>query len=123
MSKINYITREDGMPAMITAESDYDFIDTEEILEDYPYLIDSMNRENYYIENDFCFAFDELLYENKVVGFATFELNEKSVLILNECYIMPEFRSKGIFFDEICKMLFQLRNLESCNQHVTLWNY
>lgn len=106
MSKINYITREDGMPAMITAESDYDFIDTEEILEDYPYLIDSMNRENYYIENDFCFAFDELLYENKVVGFATFELNEKSVLILNECYIMPEFRSKGIFFDEICKMLF-----------------
>ena len=39
MSKANYVIREDGMPVMITAESDFDFIDSEEILNDYPYIL------------------------------------------------------------------------------------
>lgn len=106
MSKANYVIREDGMPVMITAESDFDFIDSEEILNDYPYIIESMNKEEYCLENELCFAFDELLYENKVVGFATFELHNQSILMLTECYILPEFRGKQIFFNEICKMIF-----------------
>ena len=44
MSKANYVIREDGMPVMITAESDFDFIDSEEILNDYPYITESMNE-------------------------------------------------------------------------------
>ena len=106
MSKANYVIREDGMPVMITAESDFDFIDSEEILNDYPYITESMNKEEYCLENELCFAFDELLYENKVVGFATFELHNQSTLMLTECYILPEFRGKQIFFNEICKMIF-----------------
>ena len=105
MSKANYVIREDGMPVMITAETDFDFIDSEEILNDYPYITESMNEEEYCLENELCFAFDELLYENKVVGFATFELNDQT-LMLTECYILPEFRGKQIFFNEICKMIF-----------------
>lgn len=105
MSKIDYVIREDGMPLMITAESDFDFIDTEEILHDYPYIIESINKEDYYLENTICYAFDELVYENKVVGFATFDL-QGLVLMLTECYIMPEFRDKQLFYDEICKMLY-----------------
>ena len=65
-----------------------------------------MNKEEYCLENELCFAFDELLYENKVVGFATFELHNQSTLMLTECYILPEFRGKQIFFNEICKMIF-----------------
>lgn len=103
MPKINYVIREDEMPEMFTGESVSDFIDLDEILDDYPYLIESMEKENYYIENEMCTVFDELLYENKVVGFAAFEL-EDNVMMLTECYIMPEFRGKRIFFNELCKI-------------------
>lgn len=106
MSKVNYVIREDGMPLMISGESEFDFIETADTLKNYPYIIESMNNEEYYLENDICFIFDELIYENKVVGFATFELYDQSVLMLTECYILPEFRGKQIFFNEISKMIF-----------------
>ncbi|WP_458454870.1 SAP domain-containing protein [Methanobrevibacter sp.] len=106
MSKVNYVIREDGMPLMISGESEFDFIETADALKNYPYIIESMNNEEYYLENDICFIFDELIYENKVVGFATFELYDQSVLMLTECYILPEFRGKQIFFNEISKMIF-----------------
>lgn len=94
------------MPIMITPESDFDFLDTDEILNGYPYILESMNEEEYYLENDLCFAFDEIVYENRVVGFATFELHDESVLMLTECYILPEFRGKKLFFNELSKMIF-----------------
>lgn len=106
MSNVNYVIHEDGMPVMISAESDFDSMDTEEILKDYPYIIESMNNEEYYLENEMCFVFEELVYENKVVGFATFELHDQLTLVLTECYVLPEFRGKQIFFNEICKMIF-----------------
>ena len=106
MSKANYVTREDGIPVMITAESDFDCIDLEEILDDYPYITESMNEEEYCLESELCFAFDELLFENKVVGFAAFELHGQHTLLLTDCYILPEFRGKQLFFNEICKMIF-----------------
>ena len=106
MSKINYIIREDSLPKMITGESDFDFLETEKILENYPYIVKSMEKEEYYLENEMCFVFDELVYENKVVGFATYEFNDETVLMLTECYIMPEFRGNRIFFNELCKIIF-----------------
>ena len=106
MSKINYVIREDNLGEMITGESDFDFLDTEKILSNYPYIVNSMNKEKYYLENELCFVFDELVYENKVVGFATYEFNDESVLMLTECYIIPEFRGNRIFFNELSKMIF-----------------
>lgn len=105
MSKINYVVREDGQSNLISAESEWDFLDLDEILKDYPYISDSMNKEGYYIENEICSFFDELIFEDKVVGFATFE-TRGDYLILTECFIMPEFRGKRLFFEEICKMVF-----------------
>lgn len=104
MSKIDYVMHEDGSDTLIMAESDWDFLDTEEILENYPYIFDSMENEGYYMENDFCSIFDKIIFENKVVGFATFELRSGAIL-LTECYILPEFRGNRLFFDEICKMI------------------
>ena len=106
MSNINYVIREEEGSNLISAESEFDFIVLEEILEDYPYILDSMKKEEYYFENDFCSFFDELIFENKVVGFAAFEVRNENHLMLTECYILPEFRGNRLFFDEICKMIF-----------------
>ena len=110
MSKINYIIREDGSPKLFSVETEFDFLDLDEILEDYPYILDSMENEEYYIENDICSFFDEILFENKVVGFATYDTRNMTDLLLCECYILPEFRGKRLFFDEICKMIFIAEN-------------
>ena len=106
MSKIDYVIRESGLPRLFTAESEWDFLETEEILEEYPYILDSMKREKYYLENELCSFFDEILFENKVVGFATFQMRNLETLLLTECFILPNFRGKRLFFDEICKMYF-----------------
>ena len=102
MSKINYVYREDGMPQTVFSEES--FIELEAMLSDYPYLIDSINEEDYYIENGLCLLFNEIVSENKVVGFATYEFRDETML-LSECYILPEFRGRGLFFDELCKMV------------------
>ena len=106
MSKINYVVREDGIPEMFVEESEFGFMETYDILKKYPYIKKSMDDENYHLENETCYAFDEIVYENKVVGFATFEANESMVIMLTECYILPEFRGKRLFFDELSKMIF-----------------
>ena len=106
MSNINYVIREEEGPNLISAESEWDFLDLEEILKDYPYIFDAMEKEEYYVENDICSFFDELIFENKVVGFAAFEVRNEKHLLLTECYILPEFRGNRLFFDEICKMIF-----------------
>lgn len=104
MSGINYVTREDGYDSLIMPEIDGDFLDIDEILEDYPYFLDSMENEDYYIENGLCSFLDEIIFDNKVVGFAAFQIINRSTLLLIECYIMPEFRCNGLFYNEICKL-------------------
>lgn len=106
MSKINYVIREDSSETLKMAEYEWDFLDTEEILNDYPYILNSMQKDDYYLENDICSIFEEILFENKVVGFATFQLRGENTVLLTECFIMPEFRGKRLFFEEICKMNF-----------------
>lgn len=106
MSKINYVIRPDGSPNLFSGESDFNFLDTDELLENYPYIIDSMEKDDYYLENGLCSLFDEIVFENKVVGFATYEVRGEDSLLMSECFIIPEFRGNRLFFDEICKMLF-----------------
>lgn len=106
MSEINYVIREEGSESLIMAESDWDFLDTDEILENYPYIVEAMENEEYCLENDLCTFFDEIIFEEKVVGFATFEIRNEAIVLLTECFILPEFRGKRLFFDELCKMNF-----------------
>ena len=42
-----------------------------------------------------------ILFENKVVGFAFYELNSQTNFVLNEIYILPEFRGNSLFLLEI----------------------
>ena len=103
MAKIDYIIRENEIPLRIYGKSVYDIQDTDEILDDYPYIKRSMNKENFYIKHDICSVFTELLYENKVVGFATYNQESPVMSILTEYYILPEFREKKILYEEIIK--------------------
>ncbi len=110
MSNIEYVIRKENYSELICAENEWDFLDTEELLQNYPYILDSMANEEYYLENEICSFFDEIIFENKVVGFATFQTRFDSALLLSECFILPEFRGNRLFFNEMCKMLFVSSN-------------
>lgn len=102
MVKSDYVIREDGNSCMFIAESE--LLDTNVILDEYQCFYKPMSNERYFLKNFLCHVFHEIVYENKVVGFATYDLRNRSELVLTECYILPEFRGKRLFFDEICKM-------------------
>ena len=72
--------------------------------ENYIYLLRAIDDENFYIvENDTCFFFKEILYDNEVVGFATYKTTQinKDVLVMQYFYVLPEYRDKGLLEEEI----------------------
>lgn len=65
----------------------------------HPELIKSINKEKYMIDYDKFDLFHEILYDGDVVGFITLvndDLNTR--MIINECYILPEWRGNNLFF-------------------------
>ena len=102
MSKDNCIIRSDFIPQHISSEKS-NLVNTQSILEDnYYYIVESMEDEEFKLENPQCNLFKELLYEDKVVGFVTYDLeNGVGDYSLNEVYILPKYRGNGIFFYEI----------------------
>ena len=107
MDKSDYIIRENGMSELISKSFNQEFLELDVILENYyPYILKSIKKENYYIELGISDFFEEILYENKVVGFVIFDIvNEINIRII-DCYILPEFRGKRLFFNELEKLIF-----------------
>lgn len=72
--------------------------------DNYIYLLRAIRAENYYIpENDSCFFFKEIVYDNEVVGFAAYRpsnINESS-LIMQYMYVLDEYRNKGLLAEEL----------------------
>ena len=82
-------------------KSDCQFKTTSEILEnDYPQILKEIQNEDYIIQYENYDAFCEIEYGNEVVGFYTLEQLEDATL-LNEFYIIGDFRGKNITFDMI----------------------
>ncbi|MBR5503063.1 MAG: SAP domain-containing protein [Methanobrevibacter sp.] len=103
MAKNKYITREDGIATIIHSNQEDMYIELKYILSDYKYIKKAVKKENHIFERPYGDFFKEILYENKVVGFAMYELyNNKQ--ILNEIYIMPKFRKYGLFIKELSGM-------------------
>ena len=74
------------------------------IKENYIYLYRAINDEDYYIvENDTCFFFKEILYDDEVVGFTTYKTTQinKDALVMQYFYVLPEYRNKGLLEEEI----------------------
>ena len=103
MSNNNYIIRENFMPEVYHQVEDDKELSTKQILMDnYDYICDSIKDENYKLENPYCSLFKELLYEDKVIGFATYDFTKgMGDLSLNEIYVLPEFRGNKYFINEI----------------------
>lgn len=77
---------------------------SELLKENYIYIYRAINKENFYIApDDSCFFFKEIIYENEVVGFATYRpsnINESS-LVMQYIYILPDYRGKDLLVEEI----------------------
>ena len=102
MNNQKFILREDNAPKIIN--DGINLIDIRKILKkEYRYIFDEIKKEDYFIEDAATYFFKEILFENKVVGFLAYEFNEHS-LVINEFYIIPEFRGKGLFYSEIISL-------------------
>ena len=85
----------------------------ETLQERYPYLYDSLMEDEYELEYDGYDLFQEILFENKVVGFITFHKFTfvENQFSITECFIMPEFRGNNTLF-EILRNLIITDNFE-----------
>lgn len=77
--------------------------------EHYNYIIQSMKYEKYKIEYEKYEVLHELLFNDKVVGIMSLvHINSLTqVICINEVYILPEFRNKGIFYETLLNLLNQ----------------
>ncbi|MDO5825822.1 MAG: hypothetical protein Q4Q22_05540 [Methanosphaera sp.] len=105
MSNNNYIIRENFIAEVY--HDDDELLNTEEILQDkYSYISKSISDEGYKLEHPECNLFKELLYEDKVVGFVTYDFtNGVGDFSLNEIYVLPEYRGNKYFISEVEYML------------------
>ena len=81
--------------------NDESYLLNDYLKDNYSYIYESMESEGYSIRFDYFMVFSEIIFENKVVGFATYKLYESLSLTLFEIYILPEFRGNHLFLDEI----------------------
>lgn len=105
MVEYNYIEREDNIGKIISEDAMLDAVDIEETLKSkYIYIYNSIKETNYKLKVNHCTFFKEIIFKKKVVGFFAYTIiNSISNLSLVASYIIPEYRGKGLFFDEINK--------------------
>ena len=103
MAKYNCVIREDNIGKTISEDAMLDAVDIEETLRSYyVYLYNSIKESNYKLKVNHCTYFKEIVFKKKVVGFNAYTIiNSPSNLSLVASYILPEYRGKGLFFDEI----------------------
>ena len=113
---INYIKRNKDDAKEINFEVEQDFEDYNSFLkyinddylldfikENYSYIYNAIQEEKYEIEEKFCVAFHEVVYDDKVVGFYTYDYtsDDSEKLNINEFYVIPEYRGNKIFIDTL----------------------
>lgn len=103
MVKYNCIQREDNVGRLISEDGMLDAVDIEETLRShYIYLYNSIKENDYKLKLNHCTYFKEIVFKKDVVGFFAYTMiNSATNLSLVASYILPEFRKKGLFFDEI----------------------
>lgn len=105
----NYKTRTIDEFKLIT-DKDSKTNSTRKLLEkEYPYILQSMKNEDYNIEYDEFNIIQEIIDDEKVVGIISFIKIESfdNSLCINEAYIVPEYRKKGLFYQTLLSLLSQ----------------
>ena len=93
----------------------YEYLDA-----NYPLIIKHMLYDEFYIiQDEFYDVFYEITYENVVVGFiAGMFVENDTVLVCELCYILPEYRGRGLF----CSALTALDDLFDVHVWINLPN-
>ncbi|WP_458453384.1 GNAT family N-acetyltransferase [Methanobrevibacter sp.] len=97
---MDIIDREDNTQKVFLSENN---LSVAEILnEHYPYILDSIESEEFILKYDECNMFKELVFEGKVVGFCSYDFSREFITAaLNNIYVLPEYRGNNIFLNEI----------------------
>lgn len=65
----------------------------------HPEIINSINKDEYLLDYDNFDLFYEIKKDGEFVGFITLENDDlNNCLIINECYVMPDWRGNNLFF-------------------------
>ena len=104
MDNIKFLHRDGGNQKVFLSENTLDVMDI--LKENYGYIYDSMAGENFILKSPECNLFKELVYDDMVVGFCSYDHSREFLTAaLNNIYILPEFRGKGIFLNELEKTM------------------
>lgn len=107
--KYNYKKRKNNEFKLITNRNSFTDSTTKLLKKNYNYIFHSIKSEGYKIEYDHFDIIQEIVYDEKVVGFISLIHVEsiKHILCINEAYILPEHRNKGLFYQCILNLLSQ----------------
>jgi len=98
MTNIDFIYRKNGGK---TIEKNSSINISELLKKDYPYIFESINNSKYNIRLNECDQFKELIFNEKIVGFVTYNILNKSHKLLTNIYIIEGYRRNRIFSEEI----------------------
>ena len=102
----------DKMDYIIRNENDEEIFDNDDNLK-----LSQVLRDNYrYIfESDGTLKSDvtseELVFEGKVVGFASYLIDDISLILLSDVYVLPEFRGNRLFLENLLYMIASSKTL------------
>ena len=100
MDEINFLIREDNIAKVYLSEGNMDVHDI--LNENYGYIVDSMLLEDFKVKSLKCNLFKELVLDNKVVGFCSYDFSREFLTAaLNNIYVIPEFRGNKFFLNEL----------------------
>ena len=101
---MNIITKDDNTQKVFLSENTLDVLDI--LQKNYHYIFESMVEEGFSLKYNECNLFKELVFDNKVVGFCSYDFSREFITAaINNIYVLPEFRGNHLFLDEIKKTM------------------
>ena len=103
---MDIITKQDNKQRIFLSENTLDVIEL--LNENYPYIYDSIKKENFILKYKECNLFKELVFDKKVVGFCSYDFSREFLtLALNNIYVLPQYRGNKLLYHEITKTMLE----------------
>lgn len=103
---MDYLIRQGSVQKVFLSENYLDVIDI--LKTHYGYIHDSIDDEGFILKYGQCNLFKELIFEDKVVGFCSYDYSRQFITsALNNIYVLPEFRGNKLFFNEIKRTMVE----------------
>ena len=103
---MDIITKQDNKQRIFLSENTLDVVEL--LNENYPYIYDSIKKENFILKYNECNLFKELVFDKKVVGFCSYDFSREFLtLALNNIYVLPQYRGNKLLYHEITKTMLE----------------